>query len=75
VVVPFVLKTADGRIIFTQADRAEIKYQSLNPAPLFAGVMESARAVILAGGTMSPVSLVLKSLKTLFELFLSDVSY
>ena len=53
------LKKADGKIIFTQANGAEIKYQALNPAPLFAGVVESARAVILAGGTMSPVSFIL----------------
>jgi len=53
-----VLKRADGKIIFTQAAGAGIKYQALNPAPLFAEVVESARAVILAGGTMSPVSFI-----------------
>lgn len=35
----------------------EMKYQSLNPSPYFRPVVETARAVILAGGTMSPVSL------------------
>ena len=33
----------------------EIKYQLLNPAPHFLEVVEEARSVILAGGTMSPV--------------------
>ncbi|KAI0050362.1 DNA repair helicase [Auriscalpium vulgare] len=51
--------TDDGRIIFTAArdgQSAEIKYQSLNPSPTFRPVVDAARAVILAGGTMSPMS-------------------
>ncbi|KAH9049835.1 DNA repair helicase [Lactarius hengduanensis] len=56
--------TDDGRIIFTQKppphDRGtyeiQIKYQSLNPAPQFRAVVDAARSVILAGGTMSPMS-------------------
>lgn len=35
--------------------QVEIKYQHLNPATYFQEVIDSARAVILAGGTMSPV--------------------
>ncbi|KAH9980199.1 helicase C-terminal domain-containing protein [Lactifluus volemus] len=34
----------------------QIKYQSLNPAPQFRAVVDAARSVILAGGTMSPMS-------------------
>ena len=36
----------------------ELKYQLLNPAPNFMEVVEVARSVVLAGGTMSPVSLI-----------------
>jgi hypothetical protein len=53
---------ADGRIIFTHRSSHEqgtpeiqIKYQSLNPAPQFRAVVDAARSVVLAGGTMSPV--------------------
>lgn len=53
---------ADGRIIFTLGSSHEqgtpeiqIKYQSLNPAPQFRAVVDAARSVVLAGGTMSPV--------------------
>ncbi|KAI0036475.1 DNA repair helicase [Vararia minispora EC-137] len=54
-------KDADGRIVFTPPstagpEGAKIKYQSLNPAPHFREVVETARSVILAGGTMSPMS-------------------
>lgn len=52
----------DGRIIFTHKSSHEqstleiqVKYQSLNPAPKFREVVDTARSVILAGGTMSPV--------------------
>jgi chromosome transmission fidelity protein 1 len=53
----------DGRIIFTPkppshnqgTPEIQIKYQSLNPAPQFRAVVDAARSVILAGGTMSPV--------------------
>lgn len=56
--------TDDGRIVFTHKppshDRGtseiQIKYQSLNPAPQFRAVVDAARSVILAGGTMSPMS-------------------
>lgn len=39
-------------------EEVEIKYQLLNPAPNFVGVVDEARSVILAGGTMSPVTIV-----------------
>jgi hypothetical protein len=53
----------DGRIIFAHksslheqsSPEIQIKYQSLNPAPQFREVVDAARSVILAGGTMSPV--------------------
>lgn len=47
----------DGRVTFSYMDgQVEIKYQHLNPATYFRDVVEAARSVILAGGTMSPVS-------------------
>ena len=33
----------------------DIKYQLLNPSALFRDVVDVARSVVLAGGTMSPV--------------------
>lgn len=50
-------KNEDGRVTFSvgSSGQAEVKYQLLNPAPSLAHVVESARSVILAGGTMSPV--------------------
>lgn len=46
----------DGRVTLAIVDgHVEIKYQHLNPATYFQEVVNSARAVILAGGTMSPV--------------------
>ncbi|KAL1138858.1 hypothetical protein AAG570_008920 [Ranatra chinensis] len=50
---------SDGRIVCTRqptVGKATIKYLLLNPAPMFAEIMEKARSVILAGGTMQPVS-------------------
>lgn len=48
----------DGRISFTRNANGslEVKYQLLNPEPNFAEVVDEARAVVLAGGTMSPMS-------------------
>ncbi|KAF8349254.1 helicase C-terminal domain-containing protein [Amanita rubescens] len=40
----------------------EMKYQQLNPSPRFMEVIETARSVILAGGTMSPISDVINQL-------------
>ena len=48
----------DGRITLSMIDgQVEIKYQHLNPATHFQEVVETARSVVLAGGTMSPVRL------------------
>ncbi|KAF8208705.1 DNA repair helicase [Mycena galopus ATCC 62051] len=58
----------DGRVTFSLVrtysgqEDVEIKYQLLNPAPHFMEVVESARSVILAGGTMSPISDVINQL-------------
>ncbi|KDR82649.1 hypothetical protein GALMADRAFT_57427 [Galerina marginata CBS 339.88] len=58
----------DGRITLTlvnspgQEDSVEIKYQLLNPSPKFKEVVEEARSVVLAGGTMSPISDVVNQL-------------
>ncbi|KAH9949242.1 DNA repair helicase [Amylocystis lapponica] len=47
----------DGRVTFSVVDeQLEIKYQHLNPATHFQEVIDAARSVILAGGTMSPIS-------------------
>lgn len=52
------LRTTDGRVTLSLAgDQVEIKYQHLNPATYFQEVVEVARAIVLAGGTMSPVRL------------------
>ncbi|KAJ7264002.1 DNA repair helicase [Mycena haematopus] len=58
----------DGRVTFSLVrthpgqEDVEMKYQLLNPAPHFLEVVESARSVILAGGTMSPISDVINQL-------------
>lgn len=53
----------DGRLIFSAIeDTVEIKYQLLNPSALFRDIVEVARSVVLAGGTMSPVSAVVSEL-------------
>lgn len=49
----------DGRIMLTLTlpkDRVEIRYQHLNPASHFQELVSASRCVILAGGTMSPIS-------------------
>ncbi|KAI5117244.1 hypothetical protein M0805_001562 [Coniferiporia weirii] len=48
----------DGIITFYQDTRTEelhVKYQHLNPASHFSEILNDARCVILAGGTMSPI--------------------
>ncbi|KAF6757547.1 helicase C-terminal domain-containing protein [Ephemerocybe angulata] len=63
----------DGRVTFTLVESAgqeptvELKYQLLNPAPNFMEVVEEARSVVLAGGTMSPVSDVINQLIQTFS--------
>jgi chromosome transmission fidelity protein 1 len=47
----------DGRVILSkEGDSVQVKYVLLNPAERFAEVVASARSVVLAGGTMEPVS-------------------
>jgi chromosome transmission fidelity protein 1 len=50
----------DGRVSLSLignpgSEEVELAYQLLNPAPHFQEVVDIARSVILAGGTMSPV--------------------
>jgi hypothetical protein len=50
----------DGRVSLSLigtsgSQEVELTYQLLNPAPHFREVVDVARSVILAGGTMSPV--------------------
>ncbi|CAE6433929.1 unnamed protein product [Rhizoctonia solani] len=50
----------DGRIFLSRtgnpgAEAAQLKYQLLNPSSHFREVVEKARSVVLAGGTMSPI--------------------
>ena len=47
----------DGRVILSlDSDSVTIKYVLLNPSERFADVISSCRSVILAGGTMEPMS-------------------
>lgn len=47
----------DGRVILSRdGDSVVVKYVLLNPSERFAEVVSSARSVVLAGGTMEPVS-------------------
>ncbi|KAL5323167.1 hypothetical protein ACEPPN_007695 [Leptodophora sp. 'Broadleaf-Isolate-01'] len=52
----------EGRLLYTLSstpnspDLATLKYHLLDPSPHFETLVSSARAVILAGGTMSPMS-------------------
>lgn len=61
---------SDGRISLTLisgppskpnpgTSTVDIRYHLLNPAPHFKDVVDEARSVVIAGGTMSPVSIVL----------------
>lgn len=46
----------EGRMFYTSEDAgAKLKYMLLDPSEYFREIVEDARAVILAGGTMSPV--------------------
>ncbi|RUS17736.1 helicase C-terminal domain-containing protein [Endogone sp. FLAS-F59071] len=56
----------DGRVIMCAGDPADeepyIKYILLNPANAFRDVVDDARSVVLAGGTMEPVAALLDHL-------------
>ncbi|THH27828.1 hypothetical protein EUX98_g6366 [Antrodiella citrinella] len=53
----------DGRVTFSMNEgHVEIKYQHLNPSTHFQEVVNTARSVVLAGGTMSPISDVIHQL-------------
>ncbi|KZT72447.1 DNA repair helicase [Daedalea quercina L-15889] len=55
----------DGRVTLAVVEgQVEIKYQQLNPATHFQDIIDTARSVILAGGTMSPISDVVQQLFT-----------
>ncbi|KAG6832015.1 hypothetical protein H0H92_006051 [Tricholoma furcatifolium] len=59
--------TDDGRVTFSLVgppgnEQVELKFQQLNPSPPFKEVVDVARSVILAGGTMSPMSDVVNQL-------------
>lgn len=60
----------EGRLFYTVgADKAEtkVKYMLLDPSEHFREIVEEARAVILAGGTMSPVSLFSSFSREIFD--------
>ncbi|KAI8137325.1 ATP-dependent RNA helicase chl1 [Fennellomyces sp. T-0311] len=46
----------DGRIVINYSDDPEIKYMLLNPAEVFRPIVQDARSIILAGGTMEPIT-------------------
>lgn len=50
--------SAEGQLFFVKTpDDIQLRYMLLDPTNHFREIVEDARAVILAGGTMSPVSL------------------
>jgi chromosome transmission fidelity protein 1 len=56
-ILSLVNPSAEGRLFFVKEDGGiRLQYLLLDPANHFREVVEDARAVILAGGTMSPVS-------------------
>ncbi|KAG2221187.1 hypothetical protein INT45_000227 [Circinella minor] len=49
----------DGRIVINYSEKEnnpEIKYMLLNPAEVFQPIVNDAKSIILAGGTMEPIS-------------------
>ena len=55
--LPLMNPSAEGRLFFEIiGNDVELKYMLLDPTNHFREIVEDARAVILAGGTMSPVS-------------------
>ncbi|KAI0077191.1 DNA repair helicase [Panus rudis PR-1116 ss-1] len=64
-IVALTAASDDGRVTFLMNEgQVEIKYQHLNPATCFQDVVDLARSVVLAGGTMSPISDVVNQLFT-----------
>ncbi|RDB17932.1 ATP-dependent DNA helicase CHL1 [Hypsizygus marmoreus] len=60
-------RNEDGRVTFSLVgtpgnEEVELKYQLLNPSPPFRDIVDAARSVVLAGGTMSPMSDVVNQL-------------
>jgi chromosome transmission fidelity protein 1 len=56
-ILSLVNPSAEGRLFFVKEDGGiRLQYLPLDPANHFREIVEDARAVILAGGTMSPVS-------------------
>lgn len=54
--LPLMNPSAEGRFFYQRSqDDVELKYMLLDPTNHFREIVEDARAVILAGGTMSPV--------------------
>ena len=51
--------TAEGRFFFSKTKDTDVflKYMLLDPAHYFREIVEDARAIVLAGGTLSPVRL------------------
>ncbi|KAI5646593.1 hypothetical protein NE865_01527 [Phthorimaea operculella] len=49
-------RSADGRVLTTHGDNPHLKYLLLNPAQHFSEVVTQCRSVIVAGGTMEPIS-------------------
>lgn len=50
-------RSTNGRIVVSgRGDKVVIKYLLLDPADAFAPLLDAARAIIFAGGTMEPVS-------------------
>lgn len=50
-------RTANGRILLARRDgRLWLKYVLLNPADVFQPLLDAARCVVLAGGTMEPIA-------------------
>uniref|UniRef100_A0A8C9X0U3 DEAD/H (Asp-Glu-Ala-Asp/His) box helicase 11 n=1 Tax=Sander lucioperca TaxID=283035 RepID=A0A8C9X0U3_SANLU len=47
---------SDGRVVVHRQGTSSVKFLLLNPAVHFAQVLKQCRAVIIAGGTMQPVS-------------------
>lgn len=56
--LPLMNPTSEGQMFFAKVDNdVQLKYTLLDPTNHFKDIAEEARAVILAGGTMSPVSI------------------